>query len=122
MPRGEAFIELDGEQQVGMLFTIRAISQAEKKIGTGILALIAETQAGTVGMEAVATLLQCGVMAYRNENGGKSKQATLEYAYDVIGAAGYSHAVEVIFEAIADALSYDSRSASGEEKREGPND
>jgi len=102
--RGERVIETeDGEVRV--LFTNRALANAETQLNRGVFEVLADLQSGgRIG--DVAVLLQAGMEAARRDAREGGKPVTTAQAYAVLDEVGYAAAVIAVVEAVAEVVSY----------------
>lgn len=112
--RGEAIIQAGG-REVRALFTNRSLAEAEQKTGRGILALSRGFITGHCGITEVAALLCAGMEAARRDARAGGSCVTLDDAYDVLEAAGYSQVARVVMEAVTVVLSFDGGAAAAAE-------
>lgn len=102
--RGEQIIQADG-REVRVLFTNRAIADAEARIGKSIIGILEGYDVGTTGIRETASLLRSGMEAARREDGQRGR-VSIDEAYDLLDAAGFAAVVEAVVLAIGDVLSY----------------
>lgn len=102
--RGERVIETeDGEVRV--LFTNRALANAETQLNRGVFEVLADLQSGgRIG--DVAVLLQAGMEAARRDAREGGKPVSPAQAYAVLDEVGYAAAVIAVVEAVAEVVSY----------------
>lgn len=102
--RGERVIETeDGEVRV--LFTNRALANAETQLNRGVFEVLADLQSGgRIG--DVAVLLQAGMEAARRDAREGGKPVNLAQAYAVLDEVGYAAAVIAVVEAVAEVVGY----------------
>ena len=103
--RGEGFLTVGGDQEA-ILFTNRALAQAEVELGKAVLQIATDAAEGNLGMGDVARLLLIGMQAARREARSGRKPPNLGDAYDVMDEVGFAEAARVVMEALADVLSY----------------
>jgi hypothetical protein len=103
--RGESTLEANG-REVRVLFTNRALADAEQKLGRSILAVVQGMTNGTTGLSETAQLLRVGMEAARRDAGEPGPAVALNTAFDVMDAAGYGQTAKVVMEAAAAVLSY----------------
>ncbi len=103
--RGEGIIELD-ERQVAILFTNRALAQAEKGMGKSVLGVVGDLGNGQAGIGDVAHLLQAGMEAARRDARAGGRPVTLDDAFEVLDQAGFSATVTAVVGAMAAVISY----------------
>lgn len=105
--RGEATIQTDdGEVEVEVLFTNRALATAEKFLGKSIIGIAQGFSDGESGITEIVKLLQVGMEAARRDARIGGQAVTLNAAYDVLDKVGFASAAEAIMNAVADVLSF----------------
>lgn len=103
--RGEGFLDLDGETYV-ILFTNRAIADAEKATGKGILQLLNGFRGDTTGLGDLAHLLAVGLEYARREGRSRAGAYNINDAWRLLDQLGYSTVAEVVFGALTDVMMY----------------
>jgi len=106
--RGEGILRLKGGEERAVLFTNRALADAERLTGKTVLQMMAETQSMQLGMTDTAILLQVGMEQARREARPGGKAVTIADAYGVMDAVGFASCARVVMEALAAVLSYSS--------------
>jgi hypothetical protein len=103
--RGEAYLVVDGEQRP-ILFTNRALSEAERLIGRALFGLI---MAGKTELtfEATAQLIWVGMEHGRRDARVGGAAYKISDAWAVMDACGIGPCVTAVFEAITAVMSYD---------------
>jgi hypothetical protein len=104
--RGEALLEVDGESYP-ILFTNRALAEAEQRTGKTITALARGAAQGALGVGDVAALLLTGMEAGRKDARISRKAYTMVDAYDLLDRLGFGKVAGAVFEAIGAVLAYD---------------
>ncbi len=112
--RGEGILKLAGGQERAVLFTNRALADAERLTGKSVLQLLAATQGMQLGMSDTAVLLQVGMEHARREARPSGKAITLADAYEVMDQVGFAPVARVVMEALAAVLSYAAEPAEAE--------
>ncbi len=110
--RGEAVIEVPGGEPVTILFTNRALADAERATGKSVLDLAREAGQGRLGMADTAQLLYVGMEAARRDARVGGRAYNVNDAYAVLDAVGYARVAAPVMEAIAAVLAFE---AGGEE-------
>ncbi len=113
--RGEGIIVLPDGEQVRVLFTNRALVEAERALGKSILALAQGFGDGIVGIGDVAQLLLVGMQASRRDERAGGPIPNLASAYDVMDQVGFAKVAEAVIGAVAGVLSYGQDDAGGED-------
>jgi hypothetical protein len=103
--RGDAVIQ-DGKREVRLLFTNRALANAERQIGKSVIAVAQGFSRGDTGIGDVAALLSAGMEAARQEARTGGRATTLSDAYGVMDTVGFERATQAVMEAISAVLSY----------------
>jgi hypothetical protein len=127
--RGEGIIQLD-DREVAILFTNRALAQAEKAMGKSVLGVVGGLADGQAGVGDAAHLLQAGMEAARRDARAGGRPVTLDDAYEVMDQAGFSESITVVVSAVAAVISYrrsspepgtstGSATSSGEDEKNG---
>jgi len=98
--RGEATIQ-DGEREIRLLYTNRALANAERALGKSV---IAASQAS--GVYDMVQLLLAGMEAARQESRVSGRAYTLSDAYKVMDGVGFVKVTNTVNEALAAVLSY----------------
>lgn len=102
--RGEGIINANGREVV-LLFNNRALANAEKELGKGIVEVIGSFQSGgSVG--DIAILLRHGMEAARRDQRVGGRPVSMVDAYAVMDEAGFTAVAASIMEAVAAVLSY----------------
>lgn len=118
--RGEGIIELldeDGNvtESIPVLFTNRALAEAESATGKPVLQLLTAATAQLMGVGEVAQLLAVGMEAARKEARTGSRVYTVNDAYRVMDHVGWKNVASVVYLAMTQAFAYDQ-----EERRPNP--
>lgn len=103
--RGETTIQA-GDREVRVLFTNRALAEAEGVLGKSILGVLQGFAEGTSGVSDLVQLLRAGMEAARRDAREGGRAITLTEAYDVLDEAGFAGVAEATFEAVGAVLSY----------------
>jgi hypothetical protein len=104
--RGEAIIQ-SGEREERILFTMRALAEAERQAGKPISVMLSDQG---FGIQECAILLRAGLEAARRDARLGGTRVTLQAAYDLLEEIGFGAAGEAIGIAVAGAIA-----GSGEE-------
>lgn len=104
--RGEA--ELQGENRtIRVLFTNRALAEAEQALGKSIIGVAQGYAEGESGITELAQLMRVGMEAARRDAREAGRAITLNEAYDALDEIGFGPAAAAVFNAIAAVLGYD---------------
>lgn len=116
--RGEATIHLS-DREVSVLYTNRALAEAEGALGKSIIQVVQGFADGSSGISDIAHVLHAGMKAARRDAGPgeKGPPVTLDTAYQVLDEAGFATVAAAVMEAVAAVLSY----GPGEEEEADPN-
>lgn len=104
--RGEAHLTVDGEQRA-VLFTNRALADAERQTGKTILQLMRGVQSNDLGMSDIVQLLQVGMEHARRADHSSTRAYTLNDAWLVLDTCGFGTVAAAVFEAIGAVMAYD---------------
>lgn len=108
--RNEAIIQA-GEREYRLLFTNRALAEAERTSGISILALVNGFVENTSGINELAHLVRAGLEAARKEAREGGRPYTLNQAFEIFDEVGFAPVLQTVLEAVSEVLSYDSRTA-----------
>ena len=103
--RGEVTI-VAGDKQYRILFTNRALADAERATGKTILQLVRGAAESTLGVEDTAKLLWVGMEAARRDARMGGRAYTLSDAWDVLDNIGFVKAATDAINAIAEVISW----------------
>ena len=109
--RGEGIVEAEG-QTYPVLFTNRALAQAEKALGKPLTGFLAVIMRNELGVGDTAQLLAIGIEFGRRDAKTGGKAYTLDDAYRIMDAVGFTAVAAVIMEAIAAVLVYSQEPAN----------
>lgn len=110
--RGEGIIEV-GNKEIRVLYTNRALAEAEAQMGKSVLGVAQGFASGSnqAGITEIAHLLRAGMQAARRDSGERGRPASMIEAYKVLDQAGFAAVTAVVMESIAAVLGY---SANGD--------
>lgn len=103
--RGEATI-LTGDREIHLLFTNRALAEAEGQMGKSVIAVVQGYSDGTSGITETAHLLRAGMEAARKDAGAGGSMVTIVRAFEVLDEVGLTIALTAVCEAVAAVLGY----------------
>lgn len=103
--RGEGYLELDGERHV-ILFTLRALADAERATGKSVMQLMATAQHNTMAIGDVAQLLIVGLEYARREHRDRTRGYDLNDAWRLLNGLGFAPVAAAVFEALAAVMAY----------------
>lgn len=103
-PRGEVVFETS-EGTVGLLYTNRALAEAEAQLGKSAFMLVDMFGRGFYpAINDLAGLLRAGMEAYRLEHAPSDKAVTIDDAYGVLDQVGYSFTTTQVMPAVSEVL------------------
>lgn len=103
--RGDVSIQ-DGDREVRLLYTNRALANAERALEKSVIAVAQSFGTGGCGIYDVAQLLLAGMEAARQESRAAGRAHTLADAYTVMDRVGFTKTANAVMEGIAAVLSY----------------
>jgi len=104
--RGEATITTpDGE--VSILYTNKALADAERATGKSVLELVGSARDGRLGVGDIAQLLYVGMEAARRDARVGGRSHTINDAWGVLDAVGFGTVTIAVIGAMAAALNYE---------------
>lgn len=104
--RGDGIL-IVGDDEHRILFTMRALAEAEKRLGKSMIALAQGAVEGVMGVGDIASLLQIGLNAARRDAMGGARPLPPNRAFELMEEAGFSTAAAVVLEAVGAVLAYD---------------
>lgn len=111
--RGEGYLELDGESHA-ILFTNRALADAERATGKTMLQLMQSAQGGALGIGDIAHLLAVGLEYARREGRTGGRSYTLNDAWRFLDQLGFAAVAAVVLEAMAAVMAYSRTDQGGD--------
>lgn len=119
--RGERTFQA-GPNQVTVLFTNRALANAEKRLGKGIIAIAQGLVSGQTELGDIVVLLHVGMEAARVDSRSTGRSISMDDAYRVIDDAGFAAVAGPVLESVAEVLGYsaDDGAIEGTAQVEGP--
>lgn len=103
--RGEGYLELDGETYA-ILFTNRALADAERATGKSVMQLMSAAQANAIGINDVVHLLAVGLEYARREGRTRPTGYNANDAWRLLDQLGFATVAAVVLEALAAVMSY----------------
>ena len=103
--RSETTIFTD-DNEVKLLYTNRALANAEKLMGKSVIQVAQGFADGESGITEMAMLLQAGMAEYKRDARVGGKPITLDDAYDVMDEAGFTEVAQVVMESVAEVISF----------------
>lgn len=111
--RGESILALSDGEEVRLLYTNRALAEAEQQLNQGILGVLRDFQDSGGGIHETAVLLQVGMRAARREaNHGKTAVGIAE-AYAVMDDLGFAATITAVMEGVSAVLGYGAEGSEG---------
>lgn len=104
--RGEEIIRLPDGKEVAVLFTNRALADAEGHMGKGVIGVAQGFAAGETSLTDLAHLLRAGMQAARRDRGELRRPVTLLDAYALMDAVGFTMCATAVMTAVAAVLGY----------------
>jgi hypothetical protein len=107
MARGEQTITKPDGSEVRVLFTTRALAEAETAVGKPVLQIFDELSRNAAGIGAVAQVLRAGMEAARRDAKGGGRPIAINDAYDLMDEVGFAAVVTAIAEGVTVVLGSD---------------
>jgi hypothetical protein len=101
--RGEGYLETEDGEKLAVLFTNRALVEAEQATGKNVLQFVNQS---VLGMGDVVQLLAIGLEHARRERKSRKSAYTVRDAYDLMDVAGFGEVLTVVVGAVANVLGY----------------
>lgn len=109
------------DREVRLLYTNRALSEAEAELDKSILLTIQGFVNGKSGVTDIAALLKAGMEAGRREARISNKPITMNDAFEVMDEVGLTATAEAVMNAITGVLGYKEGEVPPDEKEDDPN-
>jgi len=109
------------DREVRLLYTNRALSEAEAELDKSILLTIQGFVNGKSGVTDIAALLKAGMEAGRREARISNKPITMNDAFEVMDEVGLTATAEAVMKAITGVLGYKEGEVPPGEKEDDPN-
>jgi len=106
--RAESVLQA-GDKEVRLLYTNRALAEAEAQSGKSIVTITTGLSTGASGIGDIAVVLRAGMEAARRESRSTNQPVSLNDAYEVMDEVGFEQVTTVIVTAIAEVISYGSK-------------
>ena len=103
--RGESIIR-SGETEHRILFTNRALAEAESACGKSVIAIAQGFANGATGIGDVAQMLAVGLEAARKDAKLGGRSLTLGDAYRIMDEVGFTITARAVMEAVAAVLKF----------------
>lgn len=113
--RGEGLITLPGGDEVEILFTNRALAEADSRMTRPVFAVVlTDLPRGEVRLADLAQMLRSGVNA-ANRDRRRRETITMDQAYNIMDSVGISEVMRVVMFAAADVLKFSANGDSAPE-------
>lgn len=119
--RGETAVEMPDGSEQRLLYTNRALIEAERALGKSVIGIAEGFTTGTSGMSETLVLLQVGMEAARHEAREGGRRISERDAERVMDAVGFTGVVGPVMEGVAEVLSYDPTADAEADPDEDPN-
>lgn len=116
--RGEGALNV-GERTYTLLYTNRALAEAERATGKTITEIARGMSSGSVGVGDVAAMLLVGMEHARREARAGGRSYTLNDAWTILDQLGFPSVAAAVMEAVAAVLTY-SQDEEGEADADRP--
>lgn len=103
--RGEGIIQ-SGETEYRVLFTNRALAEAESATSKSIIAIAQGFASGMTGIGDVAHMLTVGLEAARRDTNAGGRTYTVADAYRIMDKVGFADVARVVMEAVSAVLRF----------------
>lgn len=103
--RGEETI-LVNDDEVRVLFTNRALAEAEGKLGKSIIRVMKDFVSGDSGITELAHLLQVGMEAHRKDAQLGGRMVKITDAFAILEQVGFARVAEPVMLAVSAVLDY----------------
>lgn len=114
--RGEGYIQREDGDRLPVLFTNRALAEAEKALGKTIMQLVAAMGVNALGIADTAQLLAIGLEHARRETRSRPQSYTINDAFAILDELGFGTVAAEVFSAVAAVLAY----SGSKEKADNP--
>ncbi len=119
--RGETTIEMPDGTEQRLLYTNRALIEAERTLGKSILGIAQGFTTGESGMSETLVLLKVGMEAARHEAREGGRRISENGALRVMSLVGFAGVVGPVMEGVAEVLGYEPASSEDELEDDDPN-
>jgi hypothetical protein len=103
--RGESVFTVGGKEYT-ILFTNRALAQAEGQLGMTMGRLLSRVQESDIGLNEVARLLQIGLEAARRDARLAGPAYTMNTVWEILDEAGFTTMAGEVMSAVAAVLTH----------------
>ena len=98
-----------GSKEVRLLYTNRALAEAEAQSGKSIVSITQGLSTGASGISEIAALVRAGMEAARRDAGAGGRAVSMNDAYEVMDEVGFELITTTVVTAVAEVLSYGSK-------------
>jgi len=105
---------ITSDREIELLYSNRAIANAERVMEKGIIGVLNGFQDGGSGIFEVAVLLQAGMEAARRYHRSGGKRVTMDDAYEILDKYGFTIIASNVFEAIGEVIAKGDESIDAE--------
>jgi hypothetical protein len=112
--RGESIIQGD-DAEYRILFTNRALAEAESTCGKSVIAIAQGFTIGATGIGDVAQMLAVGLEAARKDARLNTRAYTVGDAYRIMDEVGFTVATRAVMESVAAVLRFRSEPVEGQD-------
>ncbi len=113
--RGESQLEVKGQTH-NLLYTNRALIEAEQQTGKSILALFDGVRDNTLRFGELVIMLRVGLEAARRDSKAGGKPVTQEDALNISEEAGFTAVLEAVLTGMGAVLKYSGEEETGESR------
>jgi len=113
--RNEAIIEANGREH-RLLFTNRALAEAERTTSKSIVALLQGFSDGACGINELGHVMRAGLEAARRDGREGGKIRTLNEAFEILDEAGFVPVLQAVIESVSAVLGYDADDEDGDDE------
>jgi len=92
--------------EILVLYSNRAIAEAESMMGKGIIGVLNGFENGQSGVKEVAVLFSAGMDAARRYYRLGGKRASLQDAYDLMDQIGFTVVAAEVFQAVSEVIAH----------------
>lgn len=97
----------NGDAEILLLYSNRAIADAERLMGKGIIGVLNGFETGQSGVNEIAALLAAGMEAARRYYRLGGKRVTLNQAFEIMDQIGFTVAMANVFEAVGEVIAFE---------------
>ena len=109
--RGEGYIDAENQEHP-VLFTNRALAEAEQVLGLPMAGYLARARSGDIGVQQIAQLLRIGLEHARRDRKEQRASYTQNDAFDLLDEFGFVAVSTVVVQALTAVLTYNREGAN----------